>query len=128
MASPTLRDLDGAVMAADADADENVVKDISSGAATLLEVRVDNSANSAITYIKLFDNVAPVLGTTAPDMILPTEASTGPNGGENVFSINPSTGVSFSNGISYAAVTAGGTGGTTGPTSACKVELVFKRG
>ena len=104
----------------DADCDETVEKDVADGAATIYVVRIDNSANAALTYVKFWNDAAPTVGTTAPDMILPANASdrhTYVFKGGNAF---------FTTSLSYAAVTAAGTAGVTGPTSAVIVELVLE--
>lgn len=53
-------------------ADQN----IRAGATTVYQVRIDNSANASIVYLQIFDNTAPTVATTVPNMILPCQAST----------------------------------------------------
>jgi hypothetical protein len=82
-------------------------------------VSVDNSANaSAASFLKLWNAAAPTVGTTVPDMIIRV-----PGGATTLLAIPE--GVSFGTGLSFACVTAGGTGGVTGPTSDVSVVLVF---
>ena len=107
----------------DADIDETLEVNINDGAATIYAIDIDNAANGAATYVK-FWNVAVeqgtgavTLGTTAPDMILMVPASV-----RRVFAFVG--GLTFSTGITVAAVTAGGTAGVTGPTSAVVLNVV----
>lgn len=101
----------------DTDSNETAENDVRGGAATLYLVKVDNTDNAAVTYTKLYNSAAPTVGTTAPDVILMTPASS-----VREFWFGP-TGVSFGTGISVASVTAAGTAGTTGPTSDVEVNL-----
>lgn len=103
----------------DTDSDATSESDIGPGAATLFIVRVDNTANaSQAVFTKLYNALAPTVGTTAPDMVIRAP------GGATV-SLEIPEGVSFATGISYATVTAGGTGGITGPASDVIVDVVI---
>lgn len=103
----------------DTDADATSEADLNVGAATLYLVSIDNSANaSQKVYFKLWDATAPTVGTTAPNMIIPA-----PGGATVTLAILE--GLSFATGLSAACVTAGGTGGITGPTSDVITVLVF---
>jgi hypothetical protein len=96
----------------DTDVDETVESNVFDGACAMYAAYIDNSANAAITYVKFYDtDTAPTVGTTAPTMILMCNVSS-----EHIFVFT--SGVTFSVGLSIAAVTAAGTAGTTGPTSA----------
>jgi hypothetical protein len=87
----------------------------SGGASTLALVKIDNTANAAQSvYAKFFNGTTGTAGTSAPDIIIPAA------GGATVTvsvhrSSSPST--AFATGISAWCVTAGGTAGTTNPTS-----------
>lgn len=113
-----LRNPIGAAIVADLDADETPELDIRSGAATLFRVRIDNSANTAATYVKFYDQTTVTLGTSVPFMILCAKA-----GKILKVAVGVGEGVAFGTAISVAATTAGGTGGTTGPASAVPVRL-----
>lgn len=103
----------------DTDSDATSENDIGPGAATLYILRVDNTANaSQAVFTKLYNNVAPTVGTTAPDMVLRVA------GGATV-SVQIPEGISFGTGISYATVTAGGTGGIVNPTSDTIVDIII---
>ena len=86
---------------------------------TLYALRLDNSANSAVTYFKIWDNTAPTVGTTAPDKVFKVPAS------KIVHVIFYEDRPTFSVGFSWAAVTTPGTAGVTGPTSAFAVKATI---
>jgi len=102
------------------DADSNATSEdnVRNGATTVYMVDVDNTANSATTFVKLYDATGPTVGTTAPDFILKVKASV-----RRVFVLDP-LGADFTTGLSFASTTAGGTAGTTGPTSDVIVKIL----
>jgi hypothetical protein len=106
----------GGFIVQDTDSDGTSENDVRVGACTLYMVDVDNSANAAVSYLKLYDSASPTVGTTAPDMIFKVPASV-----RRVFAIPD--GVAFTN-LSFACVTTAGTAGTTNPTSNVTVKLV----
>lgn len=90
-----------------------------SGAAKLSGWFVDNSNNSAKSFIKFYDATGSVtVGTTVPLALFMIPAST-----SRMFSMPG--GISFSNGIAYAVTTAGGTTGTGAPGTALTVRLLI---
>lgn len=108
----------GLLIVRDTDADATSENDVSSGAAVLYAVQINNSANaSATSYLKLYNNIAPTVGTTAPDMILFAV------GGATTNYAFPK-GISFGTGLSFACLTTAGTAGTTNPTSDVSIILV----
>lgn len=102
----------------DTDSDNTSEDDVRSGAATVFVVKVNNDSNAALTYTKLYDAASPTVGTTDPDIVLMTPASS-----TREFWVGGSEGIAFTTGISFASVTAGGTGGTTAPTSNVQVDV-----
>jgi len=118
----TKQDMDlttGLTVVRDTDADATSEADINSGAAVLWLISIDNTANaSAKSYLKIYNATAPTIGTTAPDIIIPAP------GGATINVAIPD-GISLGTGLSFACVTAGGTGGTTNPTSDVSVVLVI---
>lgn len=106
----------GLTIVADTTSDATPANDQRSGATTVYLIEVDNTANVAATYTKFYDAAAPTVGTTAPDLVLKT-----PAGKRRIFPIPH--GLAFSTGLSFASVTAGGTAGTTSPTSATPVRV-----
>ena len=110
----------------DTDADNTVEKDVLAGPGRLCHVHMTNP-NAAVCYLKIFNHINPTLGTTDPDEIYECPGS-GTEGGILDLPINPSEGLLFSEGISYACVTAAGTAGTTSPTANVTVVLQLKPG
>ena len=105
----------GRQTAATATADENIFGD----APAVYAVHIDN-ASGAPAYVKLYDATAVTVGTTAPDLVFPVLASA-----QLVVSIVE--GVTMSNAVSLAGVTAAGTGGTTDPSGGnVGVHIVVK--
>lgn len=101
--------------------DTNEVKDqVKSGSTTIHAVVIDNSANGAVTFVKFWNltSGSVTVGTTDPDMIIRIPAST-----KRTMLFHE--GLVFATGLTVAAVTAGGTGGTTGPTSDVSVEIAY---
>ena len=99
--------------AAGASANTNVV----GAPCTLYTVDVDNTANVAAVYVKLYDSAAPTVGTTNPDVVLLLPA------GERRQYVMPE-GVAFATALSFACVTAGGTPGTVSPSSPVIVRIL----
>lgn len=101
-----------------------IIKDVSGGAKTLYAIYVRNADAAQRVYLKLYDDLSPTLGTTDPDWIFMVDDNAAAPGGVHRFVLNAPTGVVFAKGISYAAVTTGGTAGTTNPDTALEVEFV----
>ena len=99
---------------ATATADNN----ITNATGSVYMVDIDNTANAGqAVYVKLYDNASPTVGTTAPDIVcLATQ-------GIRRQYVMPE-GVAFGTAISMCCVTAGGTAGTTSPSSAVIVRLL----
>jgi len=95
-------------------------EDAASSGGTLYQAYIDNSANSGQVYLKLYEAVkgSVTVGTTPPSFILPCASSVSKQ-------FNFPTGVAFSTALSFATVTAGGTGGTGSPTSSVIVRLTL---
>lgn len=92
---------------------------IKGSSGTLYLVYVDNTANGAISYVKLYNTAGAVtVGTTVPDWVFQVTASI-------VQPIVFAPGIAFSAGLQVATVTAGGTGGVTSPSSAVIVRIVY---
>ena len=94
----------------------NALDAIKASSAKLYYVIVDNSANVAASYVKLF-NVASgsvILGTTAPDEIIYVPASSVVT---HMLFTAAAPGKTFATALTAACVTTGGTGGSTPPSS-----------
>lgn len=106
----------GTKLVVDDEADEVAKIAVTGAAGNLYQVDVDNEANAAASYLKVYDAASPTVGTTAPDFIFRVAA------GQRRGLVIPD-GWYFSY-LSFAVVTSGGTAGTTGPTSAVTVRMV----
>lgn len=84
---------------------------------TIFFIDVDNTANGAASFLKVYDAAGPTVGTTNPDWIFRVAPSTR---SQFVFP----QGLTTTTGISLAAVTAGGTGGTTSPTASVVLYML----
>ena len=107
----------GTTVIEDTAASATLVGNVTGSSGTIYYVEVDNTANSAPTYFKVYNATGPTVGTTAPDLILRAPAST------REYFVFP-TGLAFATAISYAAVTAAGTGGTSSASSAVTIRIV----
>ena len=102
----------GTFIIEDLDADATGEDDVNSGAATVHEIFIDNTGNSAAaTFLKLYDNTNPTVGTTDPEFILRGRA-----GIKTRVYCTAGIGHAMTN-LSLAAVTTAGTAGTTSPTT-----------
>lgn len=98
----------------------NAAVSVKASGGTLYQVNVDNSANASIVYTKLYATAgAVVVGTTVPDWVLLVPASF-----VGTILLAPA-GLSFSNGLQAATVTAGGTAGTSSPASSVIVRIAY---
>lgn len=97
------------------------VEQLKAASGTLYQIQVDNTANGgAASYLKIWDNTSGsvTIGTTAPDWIFKVP------GGAVVNHLHVG-GVALATGLCIACVTAGGTAGTTPPTSSVIVRVVY---
>jgi hypothetical protein len=93
---------------------------VKASAATVYNVEIDNTANAAITYVKLFNLAAAsvTVGTTVPDVVIMVPLSV-------KISFVIALGWSFPTALSVCSVTTGGTVGATPPSSAVVVKIAF---
>lgn len=98
-----------------------VVAGVDSTSGTLHSIVVDNSANAAASYLKLWDAASGsvTVGTTAPDWTFKVPAST-------KRTIVFHDGAAYATALSAACVTTAGTAGVTGPTSDVVVEFIIE--
>lgn len=103
----------------------NTADAVKASSALLLYAIVDNSANGgAASYVKLY-NVAQgsvTVGTTAPDEIIYV-----PGGAviTHLFYTGAAQGKTFGTALTAACVTAGGTAGSSSPSSSVKVTFGY---
>jgi hypothetical protein len=100
-------------------AETKVAIDATSG--TLHTIVVDNTANAAVTYLKLWNAASGdvTVGTTAPDWVFQISASVKKT-------IVFHDGEAYATALTAACVTTAGTAGTTGPTSNVIVEIIYE--
>lgn len=102
----------------------NAVDGVKASSALLLSAKIDNSANGAASYVKLFNlaSGSVTLGVTAPDEIIYVPASAVVT---RSFYTGALVGVTFGTALSAACVTAGGTAGSTSPSGSVVVTLAY---
>ena len=102
----------------------NTKEGINASSAVVNNVIVDNSLNVAATYVKLWNlaSGSVTVGTTDPDEIIYVPAGAIVT---HVLYTGAAVGKTFATGLTAAAVTTGGTGGVTSPSSACKVTVSY---
>ena len=107
----------GTKVGEDTAATATAVTNVIGSSGTIYYVEVDNTANSAASYLKIYNASGPTVGTTAPDLILRATGST------REYFVFP-TGLAFGTAVSYACVSAAGTGGTGSPSSSVTIRIV----
>jgi len=107
----------GAYFAKEDDADESAGA-IKASSGTVYTVEINNSSNSANTYIKFFNHASPTVGSTVPEMVLKCPASA-------TVTYQFTLGIAFDTAISIAGLTAGGTAGTAAPGSNAIVKVIY---
>ena len=86
--------------------------------AVLHSIEMDNTAVAAATYLKLYNTATVTVGTTVPDWVIMIPASVSRT-------ITCPSGVTFGTALAYAAVTAGGTAGTTATTGNFAIKMIY---
>lgn len=101
-------------------AQSNAAVSVKASSATFYEIEIDNTMNAAQdNYVKFYNTAGAVtVGTTVPDMVILVRQNT-----KRTLVIPD--GIVYGNGLAVATVTAGGTGGTTAPTAALTVKIVY---
>ena len=107
----------GGKVLSDTSADAVVNADVTGAAGNVNYVQVNNLANSTAVYLKFYNVASPTVGTTAPSHIFRCGAA------KTEYFIIPQGSV-FGTAVSYACTTAGGTGGTTSPSSAVIIKAI----
>lgn len=102
--------------------DLDEVEAVKLSATTLYSVGLTNASGAVTPYLKFYDTTSAVtLGTTAPSFTFGVQ----PNYLNSSVSLG-TAGLAFANGMQIAIVTeGGGTAGSTAPTAAVSVTLVF---
>ena len=105
----------------DDDADATVAKNVGGGPVRLYGVYVSNTAYAVKVYLKIWNHVNPVVGTTPPNIQIPVPVS-------GVHSAIWKGGLPLSVGLSYAVTTDAGTAGVANPATPPDVYFAFKPG
>ena len=90
-----------------------------SGNTTIYHVEFDNTANSSVTYLKIYESGSVTLGTTQPSLIVKAAAST-----KEYLSLP--TGLTNLNAMQYIATTtaSNSAGSPAAPSTACKLTIL----
>jgi len=93
---------------------------VKASSTTIYAIIIDNSANAAASFLKLWDvaSGSVTVGTTDPDAIIKIAASVKKT-------IVFPEGLVFATALTAACVTAGGTAGTSNPSSDVDVSIVY---
>lgn len=102
----------------------NTADAVKGSSALVYWVLVDNSANAAATYVKLYNlaSGSVTVGTTVPDEVIYCPANARIT---HVLYNNNTPGKTFGTALSACAVTAGGTAGVTAPSSNVSCTIVY---
>lgn len=97
---------------------------IKSSSAVVYYIFADNSLNASPTYVKLYNlaSGSVTVGTTVPDEVIYLPASSRIT---HILYTNSIPGKTFGTALSACAVTAGGTAGSTSPSSSVPVTIVY---
>lgn len=96
---------------------------VKTGSANIYYITVNNSANAAASYVKLYNTASVItVGTTVPDEVIHAPAGLIIT---HVYYTGSAQGKAFGSAIAAACVTTGGTAGTTAPSSAVSVSIAF---
>ncbi len=108
--------LAGATLLTDTAAAAVVVVKASSG--VIYELELDNTANAAVTYLRLYNATSATIGSTQYDGLYIVPASV------KITVVLPA-GVTYGTGICYAATTSATLATTTAPSSSFAIKMVY---
>lgn len=91
---------------------------VSAASSVLYEMELDNTANSAATFMRMYNTGAVTPGTTVPDQLIMVPAST------KITTVTPS-GQTFGTALTITAGTSATLATTTAPVSSFAVKLVY---
>lgn len=98
---------------------EGTVVVVKASSAVVHLITVDNSANGAATFLKIWNSAGAVtIGTTVPDSIIMVPASV-------AISMAMPGGVTYGTGLQVACTTTAALGGVTNPTSSVILRVVY---
>ncbi len=85
---------------------------VGSGPTNCYAIEVDNTGNTVASYLRMYDEAAPAIGTAAPEYVLKIPAGT-----KRTHFFNNGAGTIFGTALAIACCTVGGTAGSTAPTN-----------
>lgn len=100
------------------DCDQTSDDNVFGGSATMYSIQIKNPHATDVAFVKLYDNAAPTVGSTDPDIVLSAPAN-------KVITWVMQAGVTMSV-VSMACVSTAGTGGVTTPTGTIDVRISAK--
>lgn len=83
---------------------------VGSGARKVFAIEVDNTRNTVPSYLRMWNDAAPSVGTDAPNCVLKIPAGT-----KRIHFFNNGVSMTFSTGMTIACLTTGGTAGSDAP-------------
>jgi hypothetical protein len=125
----TLADKLGGYVLSDSAVTNTVVANATVGGAgaqtNIYHIEFDNTANSSVTYLKIYENVNPTMGGSAatdePSLVIAAAAST-----KEYLSV-PST-IAHSTGFSYIATTTQAEAGSpSAPSNVCSLAVIYTK-
>lgn len=110
----------GSFVVSDPSADATGDNDVLAASAnlTVRSIEIDNSLGSTAVYLKLYDNAAPTIGTTAPNETLPC-----PAGKKITYVFGYTNPLELATALSYACTQGAGTSDTTNPSAAVPIVI-----
>jgi len=100
------------------DLENTGLNDLTGTTTVIYSLDLDNAANGALTYFKLYDNKTPTYGTDDPSLMIQVAAST-----RQVWTV--AIGLTLSSGISIMACTVDGPEAGSSPGSSFNCALVM---
>jgi hypothetical protein len=115
----TLSNPTGGKVYKDTAASNSAVIAVASGT-TVYHIEFDNTANSAVTYLKIYEATSVTLGTTEPSVILKAAAAT------KEYMSFP-LGLALATGLGYVATTtaSNSAGSPAAPSNACSLTILY---
>lgn len=98
----------------------SVVANPTTGGATIFHLEFDNTANSSVTYLKMYEATSVTLGTTQPSIVVKAAAATKEY-------LSMPTGMVLATGASYIATTtaSNAAGSPAAPSNACALSFIY---
>ena len=98
----------------------SVVANPTTGGATIFHLEFDNTANSSVTYLKMYEATSVTLGTTQPSIVVKAAAATKEY-------LSMPTGMVLAAGASYIATTtaSNAAGSPAAPSNACSLTFIY---